>query len=453
MDFLATPRRRRVLFVALYVSEGAPIGFIWWALPTWLRTQGVSVPQITALTATLVLPWALKWVWAPLVDVLRGPRWSYRHWIIAAQLLMALSLVPLLWIDPAEHLPWLMGLLLAHALAASTQDAAVDALAISHLSPDERGRMNGWMQAGMLFGRALLGGGALLLAAQWGWTRVLWLLLAVILCSLLLLFGSREAESSRRADDSAGAGSFGPLLLSILRRPALWIGLAFALTAGAVFESVGSVAGPMLIDRGHAEEQVGLLYALPIVVCLAAGALFGGYVADRCGRRGTIIAAQLLMIASVGWLVALETRQTTPAGVMLAVDEFESAPAVLNPAVPDEARQAKSLISGYSAALLAMYLGTGIFTAASYALLMDLTSPQLKATQFSAFMGATNGCEALAGYATGQLVKSELPAWLGPWLADLRGYQVPFLVCAAVSVMSLSLLWAMPSQSVGQAGS
>jgi len=67
-DLLATPLGRRVLFTLLYLSEGAPIGFIWWAMPTRLRAAGVSVEEITWLTAILVLPWTFKWLWAPVID-------------------------------------------------------------------------------------------------------------------------------------------------------------------------------------------------------------------------------------------------------------------------------------------------------------------------------------------------------------------------------------------------
>jgi len=56
MSFFHQRPGRIALFTLLYLSEGAPIGFIWWALPTLLRTAGVSVPKITELTAMLVLP-------------------------------------------------------------------------------------------------------------------------------------------------------------------------------------------------------------------------------------------------------------------------------------------------------------------------------------------------------------------------------------------------------------
>ena len=70
-------------FALLYLAEGAPIGFLWWAMPTLLRTEGVAVERITTLTALLVLPWTGKFLWAPLVDAIRGPKWGFRHWAMA----------------------------------------------------------------------------------------------------------------------------------------------------------------------------------------------------------------------------------------------------------------------------------------------------------------------------------------------------------------------------------
>ncbi|MEX0937169.1 MAG: hypothetical protein WDZ59_04860 [Pirellulales bacterium] len=67
MDFLATPLRRRILFTPLYVSVGAPIGFLWLAIRTWLRAAGRPIDQIAWLSAILVIPWTFRFLWAPLV--------------------------------------------------------------------------------------------------------------------------------------------------------------------------------------------------------------------------------------------------------------------------------------------------------------------------------------------------------------------------------------------------
>ena len=127
---LATPRGRALLFGCLYLSEGAPIGFVWWALPTLLRQDGVDVAQITTLTALLALPWAFKFLWAPLVDVVRGPGWDLRSWIVVAQVTMGLALAPLLVIDWAAAFDVVFVLLVLHAFASATQDVAIDALSI-----------------------------------------------------------------------------------------------------------------------------------------------------------------------------------------------------------------------------------------------------------------------------------------------------------------------------------
>jgi hypothetical protein len=54
-DLLATPLRRRALLCALCVCEGAPIGYLWTALPTKRRTAGVPVEEIAALGAQLAM--------------------------------------------------------------------------------------------------------------------------------------------------------------------------------------------------------------------------------------------------------------------------------------------------------------------------------------------------------------------------------------------------------------
>lgn len=66
VNLLQTQNGRSFLFTLLYMCEGGPIGFICWALPAMLRLKGVSVENITALTALLVLPWAFKFLSAPL---------------------------------------------------------------------------------------------------------------------------------------------------------------------------------------------------------------------------------------------------------------------------------------------------------------------------------------------------------------------------------------------------
>ncbi len=398
-DLLATPWRRRALFATLYFAEGAPIGFIWWYLPTRLRIAGVPVDRITQLTALLVLPWTLKFVWAPLLDGSR--RWgaSYRGWAIVAQIAMALALAPLLVLDPATHFGAIVACLLAHSFAAATQDVAIDGLAISTTPEGQRGSLNGWMQAGMLLGRSLFGGVALMVAAKLHPRAVPVGLLVAILGTLSLLLVAHEPVA---AGGRAGHG-LGAALATALRRRTTWLGLLFALLAGAGFEAVGAVAGPFLVDRGQSAEAIGAFLAFPAIVATVGGGFLGGAFADRAGRARAAATTLALLAGAIFALAALPGAGARATFALLGV----------------------------------IYLGIGGFTATSYALFMDLTDPRLGATQFSSFMAATNACEAWAGFAVGLLVVRV-------------GYAPAFGLLAAASLVGLPLAWLIARAARGE---
>jgi MFS family permease len=400
MNLLASSRGRLVLFTCLYAAEGAPIGFIWWALPTLLRQRGVALERITSLLALLVLIWTFKFLWAPLVDALRGPRWSLRAWIASAQAVMAATLLPLAALDPARDFAVVATLLAAHSLAAATQDVAIDALAVRAVEAAQRGTLNGCMQAGMLLGRGLFGGGALWMATRWGESGVIVGLVALLGLSLALLPFVDERGRIPLPEGSAAAGarlrSLARTLRAALARPSTGAGLAFALLAAAAFEAAGALAGPMLVDRGVAQESIGLFYGLPVALLMLGGALAGGALGDRSRRR------RLLGLALVGTVAAV----LAVAGVDLL----------------DVSQPTARLVP-----LAAMYFFVGAFTAVSYAVFMDLTDPRIGGTQFSAFMAATNGCEAWT-------------VWVAGAIAARAGYPAALIAMAAVSLASLGLL-------------
>lgn len=387
------------MFTALYMSEGAPIGFLWWALPTKLRSAGLPLEQITTLTSLLVLPWAFKFLWSPLIDTLRSERWTFRSWILSMQLLMGLTLMPLFWLDGASDFTLIAVFLLAHAVFAATQDVAIDALCISVTMHHERGAINGWMQAGMLAGRALLGGGALVLSSHVGDTLVIVLLISLIWLPSLLLWTSKEPPAAlvRASAGGARGKEFLSLMKILLRQRITWFGLLFAATAGAGFEAVGAVAGPFLLDRGATSSEVGWFFLLPVIVCMAGGALLGGYLADRFQRRH-VVAVFLVFMATIILVLA-------GADVLIDTPSFTNLMALLG----------------------ALYVSIGLFTSSSYALLMDVSHPRLAATQFSALMGATNLCESWSAFTAGMLVGG-------------FGYPAAFVAMAALSLLSLLFL-------------
>lgn len=358
--------------------------------------------EVTALTAAVALPWALKFLWAPVVDAVQTRRWGLRAWIVTAQLSMGMLLIPLAFAGDPSQLGLLTLLLVAHALAAATQDVAVDALAVRTIAPHERGSISGWMQAGMLLGRAVFGGAAIAVEEHVGHAAVL---AALVLCVwwstvLVMIAGPTPTERTARSvrDTINRVASH---LRNIVRSPRAWLGLAIAVTAGLGFEAVGGLASVILVDLGVSADRRAIFFAGPVIVALMVGSLVGGRLADRLGHRAVLVAAVVaIALAACLFAILLAARDAAPTSVLVAT-------------------------------LGLIYLLIGVHTASLYALMLDLTDPAVGATQFSAYMAATNLCEILAVASAGRLASIALVP------EPLHGYPAAIAVLAIVSLVSL----------------
>ncbi len=406
MDFLATPGRRKVLFGLLYFSEGAPIGFIWLGMPTRLRAAEVPLDKIAWLMAALILPWTFKFLWAPLIDLLRKPGWGFKQWIMTSQGLMAAALLPLLWLDIPTQFSAVAVWLLLHAFAAATQDISIDALCIQESAPSERGALNGWMQCGVLVGRAVMGGGSLVLEHWIGFPAVVLVLVGLVLFSAVLLVFARETPwaSVDLASEQGGQSSFGRRLGSMLRdlldaarTGGVWLGLLCALLAPAAFKSLEAVIGPFLIDRGYSEFQVGQFTSTAMIAAMIAGSLIAGRLASRVSASRFVVQTLALNLLAIASLAVADLLMGEVAGWHLF------------------------------AILTLVSVSIGLFTVALYQWLMNLTSRALAATQFTAFMAATNACE----------------AWSTALLGSLQvqfGYSLALFALCAVSGLAVPIL-------------
>ena len=126
-NLLASRRGRLAAFFLLYMTEGIPMGFSGTALATQMRRQGLSPAVIGSFNGLLYLPWAIKWAFGPIVDVLSIERWGRRRmWILLTQTGMAATLLVAMGIDFKTRLALFTAIILVHNFFAATQD--VDAI-------------------------------------------------------------------------------------------------------------------------------------------------------------------------------------------------------------------------------------------------------------------------------------------------------------------------------------
>ena len=191
--------RRYVSLSILYVAQGLPSGFAGVAFVAFLVTNGIPVEQIAILFATIYLPWTFKFIWGPVIDMIRFPQFGIRRpWILFAETGMIISLATLLFVpDLVASIQLVTILLFIHNLFSSLQDVSVDALAVDILEPDEVATVNGLMFAakrgGIIFGGAVLG----MLVVPFGIKSAIMVQLPLLILIMLLPLYLRERPSNR----------------------------------------------------------------------------------------------------------------------------------------------------------------------------------------------------------------------------------------------------------------
>ena len=182
-----------LLLGSLYLAQGLPYGFFTQALPVLLRDAGMSLPLI-GLAHLLSIPWALKFLWAPLVDRVRAPRFGRRRAVIVPLQVASCATLAAVALASTPGALWALSIaVLLVNLFAATQDIATDALAVEMLEPDERGHGNGVQVGAYRVGMILGGGFVLWLFAASDWTTAFLAMAAMLLATTVPIFLYCEA--------------------------------------------------------------------------------------------------------------------------------------------------------------------------------------------------------------------------------------------------------------------
>lgn len=359
--------KQKLFFSFLYFSEGAPIGFVWWALPAILAAKGMSLGDIATLTALATLPWSFKFLMAPLIDILAIKGIALKWQLLFFQLMMGFSALQFIPLLDSLDIPQLRIFLFIHALCAASQDVCIDALAIKSIPEDDLGSANGFMQAGMLLGRSIFGGAGMFIANLLGISVFIYLLTTAIWMSLLTLF---VFSKEKPPESTLSISKYMLDLKLLLLQKSTWKLFAIALLLGFSYEGLGGTASATLVKIGVPSFLRTTLYTFAVPILMGVGALLGGYLSDQ---RSKIFAVKTALFYTA--LMSL--------GVAFCFD-FQPSPYLT------------------VVAMGSFYFGIGLLTASLYAYLMGKTLKEFAAFQFSLLMAATNLCESLATYLTGQ---------------------------------------------------
>lgn len=323
----------------LYFAEGIPYFIVNVISVTMFKRLGMSNGDLALFTSLLYLPWVIKPLWSPFVDIIRTKRW----WILSMQALITLGFAALAF--TARPGAFALSLIFFYivAFASATHDIAADGFYM--LALDERdqsafvGIRSTFYRIASVFGQGVIVVCAGLLEEKFGDIPKAWALtlgLSSLLFALLALSHWRclpKPASDLPASSSTSSlmGDFARSWTTFFKKKGVWLALAFMLLYRLPEALSVKILTPFLLDPSEAgglgltTAQSGLVYGTVGVIALTVGGILGGLFAARYGLRKSMWPMSLsLALPCVVYLV-MALMQPLPLWciyLLVAIDQF-----------------------------------------------------------------------------------------------------------------------------------
>lgn len=307
------PPRMLSLMTSMYLTQYLGIGFVFIGATTILRSAGMGLDKLSLLTATGLF-WAIKFLWAPLLDRYGSKKFGhYRGWILAFQTGMVAVLLVMATITPTlDNYGLVLALTSIFVLCSATQDIAADGLVLVTL-PRRKHGIAGAIQIAAGYLGNVIGGGAVLVVYQYaGWAAAMYLLagltaitIAQVLWSPSYIREAKPAETNLpRAYKSLG---------TLLKKPDIRRWALVLLPSTYVASSViYFLLTPTLTDLGWSPAKIGITLGVITGIPATLGALGAGWLIQRCGLRlPVVVGGTITCLATVALIPAFNGHDHT----------------------------------------------------------------------------------------------------------------------------------------------
>ena len=302
-SIIQTLANRRIgIMLPLGFASGLPLALTSGTLQAWLTVVGFDLKTIGIFTL-VGLPYALKFLWAPLMDRVVPPWLGRRRgWMLMMQLGVALGLAAMAVTGPGDR-PEILGMLaLVVAFFSASLDIVFDAYRTDLLLRPERGFGAAVWVNGYRCALLLASAGALLLADHIGWQNTYLLLAALMATGVVTILVSPEPHEPTAAPASLAEAVGGPLK-ELFARPGV-LGLLALIVLYKVGDAVAaSLQTAFLIGgMGFSVSEVGYVKGLGLVATLI-GALAGGVAMAKLGMvRSLLLFGVLQAVSNLGFM-------------------------------------------------------------------------------------------------------------------------------------------------------
>ena len=326
----------------LYFAQGIPYVVVMTLSVIMYKNMGVNNTDVALYTSWLYLPWVIKPLWSPLIELFS----TKRVWIVALQFAVGTALACVaLTIPGPGYFKMTLAVFWLMAFASASHDIAADGFYMLALPEHSQAAFVGVRST--FYRLANIGGqgGLVYLAGelqertgsmQTAWTIVFWVLAALFVAMALYhwLMLPKPAADVRGAGHARVldlVGDFFHVFAEFFKRPGILVVLGFLLLYRFPEAQLLKLATPFLLDKtelgglGLSTKAVGIAYGTVGLTALTLGGLLGGWVISRVGLKRALWPLILLMHVPNAVFVMLAMAQPQDVVIVsaaLAIEQF-----------------------------------------------------------------------------------------------------------------------------------
>lgn len=321
----------------LYFAQGLPYVAVMTIAVIMYKRLGLNNTEIALYTSWLYLPWVIKPLWSPFVDLIK----TKRAWVIAMQGLIAAGFAGVAFFIPTSYYVQLtLAFFWLLAFASATHDIAADGFYMLGLTTGEQslfvGIRNTAYRLASIFGQGvlvmfagLMEQGKIIPGTEGkitlAWSVTFYLLAGLFLALMLYhkVIIPRPIADKPQADTSANElfNNFIMTFVSFFKKKNLGLMFFFILTYRLGESQLAKIASPFLLDAssegglGLDTATVGVIYGTIGVIALLAGGIIGGILISRDGFKAWII--PMAIAINLPDILYVWLASTTPSNVYL----------------------------------------------------------------------------------------------------------------------------------------
>lgn len=324
---------------SLYLAEGIPYFIVNVISVTMFKRLGMPNGELALYTSLLYLPWTIKPIWSPFVDIIK----TKRFWIILTQAIITLGFSILAFSVSPNSFGFSLVVFYIIAFASATHDIAADGFYMIALDENKQsifvGIRSTFYKIASVFGQGVLVVLAGILETKYDNIPKAWTL-TLLICSVLFLIitlwhffkiPSVEKPTKSRKTAKEIFSGFADSWLSFFKKPGVALAIVFMLLFRLPEALSVKMLSPFLLDPvsagglGLTTAQSGLVYGTVGVIALTVGGILGGLFTAKVGLRRSLwpMSLSLALPCAVYLVLAIfQPAQLWIIYILVAFDQF-----------------------------------------------------------------------------------------------------------------------------------